>query len=138
MNPIKFGQSQAEVTAKKWSSFCSVRNITIKTLYFYAREGGWQQQRAETRGANPNSSSVRPVSGLPKICVVAGELPRAVDQAEEALIASGRELYQRGGAVVRVANMPIKVKGGSPIVVRRIILVDFAHMRECMTRSAPP
>jgi putative DNA primase/helicase len=129
-------KNDPEETAKKWPSFATVRGITIKTLYYHAFQGGWQQRDGEPRIANPNSSDARPVSGLPEIRVVAGELPRAVDQAEEALIASGPELYQRGGAVVRVANMPIKVVGGLPIVARRIILVDNPYMRECMNRSA--
>jgi hypothetical protein len=85
-------KNDPETTAKKWPSFASVRSVTIKTLYFFAFQGGWRQRRVESRVANPNSSSARPVSGLPQIRFVAGELPRVVDQAEEALIASGREL----------------------------------------------
>src|SRR5262249_18061381 len=37
----------------------------------------------------------------PSIRIIAGELPRVVDEAERALLASGYELYQRGGLVVR-------------------------------------
>src|SRR5262249_11370446 len=37
----------------------------------------------------------------PQIYVVAGELPRVVNEAEDALLGLGRELYQRGGMVVR-------------------------------------
>jgi hypothetical protein len=42
-----YSKNDPEVTTKKWSSFCSVRNITIKTLYFYTREGGWHAHQSE-------------------------------------------------------------------------------------------
>jgi hypothetical protein len=37
----------------------------------------------------------------PQIRIVPGELPRMVDEAESALLALGREMYQRGGLIVR-------------------------------------
>jgi len=45
-----------------------------------------------------------PVAGTapwPQIYVVKGELPRVVNEAEAALIDLGREIYQRGGQIVR-------------------------------------
>jgi hypothetical protein len=46
----------------------------------------------------------------PQIFVRAGELPRVVDEAEDALLLLGREIYQRGGLIVRpVQSEPLPV-----------------------------
>jgi hypothetical protein len=42
----------------------------------------------------------------PQIQIKAGELPRVVNEAEDALILLGREIYQRGGLVVRPVQDP--------------------------------
>jgi hypothetical protein len=70
-------------------------------------DGDWRQQRVELRVGKPSSSSARAVSCSPEIPVVAGELPRAVDQAEEALIASGRELYPARAPSNATIQLPV-------------------------------
>jgi hypothetical protein len=42
----------------------------------------------------------------PQIQIKAGELPRVVNEAEDALLLLGREIYQRGGLVVRPVQDP--------------------------------
>jgi hypothetical protein len=47
-----------------------------------------------------------PAGDWPQIVLVGGELPRVVDEAETALLGSGREIYQRGGQLVQPLLLP--------------------------------
>jgi hypothetical protein len=47
-----------------------------------------------------------PAGEWPQIFIVKGELPRVVDEAEDALLGSGREVYQRSGQLVRPLFLP--------------------------------
>ena len=60
--------------------------------------------RAEARGGHRRREA--PAGEWPQIFITKGELPRVVDEAEEALLGSGREVYQRGGLLVRPLLLP--------------------------------
>jgi hypothetical protein len=77
-------------TRKTWDYFKKGGGVTIGTLFYVAVQNGWRQQKG---------ADVRPA-----IIVNSGELHETVDQAERALIASGIELYQRGGVLVRLIH----------------------------------
>lgn len=47
-----------------------------------------------------------PAGDWPQIILTSGELPRVVDEAENALLSLGREIYQRGGMIVRPLLLP--------------------------------
>jgi putative DNA primase/helicase len=74
--------------------------------------GKWQaQRRANARGAAPSAVSVP----WPQIKVVPSELPRVINEAEDALLLLGREIYQRGGLLVRPVLNVIKASGDREI-----------------------
>jgi hypothetical protein len=75
-------------TRKTWKSFKQDGGINVGTLFFAARQNGWRKnQKTDTR---------------PTIVVKTGELHETVDQAENALLSSDIELFQRGGILVRL------------------------------------
>jgi hypothetical protein len=63
-----------------------------------------QKWRAQKRAAATGGPA--PAGEWPQIFITKGELPRVVDEAEEALLGSGREVYQRGGLLVRPLLVP--------------------------------
>jgi hypothetical protein len=60
--------------------------------------GKWQSQRRASVTGTSVASAAMP---WPQIRIKQGELPRVINEAEIALLALGREIYQRGGQVVR-------------------------------------
>ena len=70
------------------------------------------------------------------IRIIAGELSQAVDAAEQALIASGAGLYQRGSQIVRPVMTQIPTADGGAATGYRLAPVKPAHIVECMTRAA--
>jgi hypothetical protein len=129
------------LTAAKWPSFAQGRSITVGTLFWLARQNGWQRtrpQRERQARSNPYegidrswASNARPV-----IKVVAGDLPRVVDQGEGALIHADLGFYQRGSLVVRPAVMPVAVADGRKTLAHRLVHVRAHHVAEAMTRAA--
>src|SRR5262249_20420323 len=64
----------------------------------------WQAQRRASVvavSASAGSSASPSPTPWPQIRIIPGELPRVVDEAEEALLLLGREIYQRGDMIVR-------------------------------------
>jgi hypothetical protein len=59
----------------------------------------WQAHRQTTATGSPPASAA--AAPWPQIRVVASELPRVIAEAEDALLAYGAEVYQRGGLMVR-------------------------------------
>jgi hypothetical protein len=57
----------------------------------------WQVRRRQSATGEASAAT----TPWPQIKVIRGELPRIVQEAELALISLGREIYQRGGQVVR-------------------------------------
>jgi putative DNA primase/helicase len=76
-------------------------------------------------------------SGRPTIRIVAGELPRIVNEAEAALLAAGDlNLYQRGGLIVRPALSKLKASNNRETFAWRLIQVRQPYMIETMMRAA--
>lgn len=75
---------------------------------------------------------------LPIIRWIGGQLPRAVDCAEDALLESDLPLYQRGGYVVRVAQRPATTSRDieRPAGALGIVPVDKPFLQETLTRLA--
>jgi hypothetical protein len=63
-------------------------------------------QKWHTRKRAAASGGEAPAGEWPQIFVIKGELPRVVDEAEEALLGCGREVYQRGDLLVRPLLLP--------------------------------
>jgi len=68
--------------------------------------------------------------------IVAGELPRVVDEAESALLGSGHELYQRGGLVVRPVLSTLKAAHNRDTLGWRLVPLSTHHLIELMMRAA--
>ena len=63
----------------------------------------WQRRKraAATGNAVPSGGTKPAGTWWPQIFIIAGELPRVVNEAEDALLGAGREIFQRGGQLVR-------------------------------------
>ena len=93
--------------------------------------GKWcAQRRANASGEDPGGAP------WPSIFVVPGELPRVVDEAEAALLGLGREIYQRGGMIVRPVLTPVKTFHNRDTEAWRILEVPKSHLAETLTRAA--
>jgi hypothetical protein len=84
--------------------------------------GKWQgQKRAAAVG------SAAPSTSWPTIKIRGGELPRVVSEAEDALIADRRDIYQRGSLIVR----PVKTNADW-----QLIPMTCPHLVEAFCRAA--
>jgi hypothetical protein len=72
----------------------------------------------------------------PQIYIVPGELPRIVNEAEAALLGLGREIYQRGGMIVRPVLTPAKTFHDRDTEAWRILEVSPGHFAETLARAA--
>jgi putative DNA primase/helicase len=63
----------------------------------------YEKWRTQKQATAPTSGAA---GDWPHIFLVKGELPRVVDEAEQALLDSGREVYQRGGLLMRPLLLP--------------------------------
>ena len=73
----------------------------------------------------------------PQIKVIPGELPRVVNEAEDALILLDREIYQRNGMVVRpVLNKSLKASDGSKTESWQLVPVTRPHLVETLCCAA--
>jgi hypothetical protein len=97
---------------------------------------------AEAAKGHPRSRpSVQPQShqqvGKPTIRIVAGELPRVVNEAEAALLAASHlNLYQRGGLIVRPVLSKLKASNDRETFAWRLIPIRQPYMIETMMRAA--
>src|ERR1700730_865473 len=79
----------------------------------------------ERIGGDPNATVIR---------IVAGELPRVVDQAEAALLGlSNCNIYQRGGMLVRPAMVEIETADGGKAMGHRLIEASATYLVEVLT-----
>lgn len=133
-------KNEAAFTAGKWDTFADVRRITVGTLFWLAHQNGWRQPRqfaSGTRGAERTGSEAEPAPDhRPVIRVIAGDLPRVVDQAERALLAAEPGLYQRGSLIVRPALSPVVNAGHRRAPAQRLVHVRAHHVAEAMTAAA--
>jgi Bifunctional DNA primase/polymerase, N-terminal len=80
----------------------------------------------------PAARLVRPI-----IYLVEGELPRAVDEAEAALIANGqRHIYQRGDLLVRPIKPKLKAADDRETVGWQLVPITKPYMIDTFTRIA--
>jgi hypothetical protein len=98
---------------------------------FAAATGASEGDTGSASGAGSAGSN-----SWPQIYVLAGELPRVVNEAEEALLDSGKEVYQRGGQVVRPVLSKLKASDDRSTWAWRIIEVTQPHMVEMLTCAA--
>src|SRR4051794_35394665 len=73
-----------------------------------------QKANGKHRKAEPGKEGGKP--NLPEIQIVAADLERIVDEAEAALIAADRGLYQRDGDIVRIGDAKIETASSGEIV----------------------
>lgn len=134
------GKNDPEYTAEKWDSFSTVRSVTVGTLFWLARQNGWQAERlCGSRAPGPSEAAdgdKADADGRPVIRIFAGFLHRAVDMAEGALMQAGLGYYQRGSMVVRPAMVPVAVSDGRTVDAPRLVSVKAHHMAEAFTRAA--
>ncbi len=127
-------------TAEKWDSFSSVRNVTVGTLFWLAKQNGWraaQPRRVRTAHTSRDAGDETATQGnRPLVRVRAGQMPETIDEAEEALIGAGLGFYQRGSIVVRPAMVPVAISGGRQIDAPRLVHVKAHHMAEAFTKAA--
>jgi hypothetical protein len=72
----------------------------------------------------------------PAIRLSGGELPKIVDDAEAALLASGADIYQRGGQLVRPVVEEVPAADGKTVQSWRIVPVTGPHLVERFTSVA--
>lgn len=127
-------------TSRKWESFAAVRNVTVGTLFWLARQSGWRASNTRQLGTAHTSRNVGDETttqgNRPLIRITAGQMPETIDDAEEALIRAGLGFYQRGSIVVRPAMVPVLISGGKQIDAPRLVHVKAHHMAEAFTKAA--
>jgi hypothetical protein len=94
----------------------------------YTKWQGARQTAAMGAGATPG----RP---WPQIQIKPGELPRVVNEAEDALLLLGREIYQRGGLVVRPVLKSVQSAVGE-IEAWQLIEMTRPHLVETLCCAA--
>jgi hypothetical protein len=98
--------------------------------------GKWHGHRRTTA----TGSSVGAGTPWPQIRITPGEIPRVVNEAEDALLLLGREIYQRGGMVVRPVLTTFKaskqrdIQGWHLVPLSRPYLVDTLTCAAQFTR----
>jgi hypothetical protein len=88
------------------------------------------QRRSNATGCNVDAAP------WPQICVVPGELPRVVNEAESALLGLDREIYQRGGMIVRPVLTPVATFHDQETEAWRLLEVSRGHLAETLARAA--
>jgi hypothetical protein len=73
---------------------------------------------------------------LPSIRIEPGQLPRTVDEAEDALVRAANDLYRHGSRLVQVVRDVIPVAGGGRAEISRLAEVTVAGLIERFTRAA--
>jgi putative DNA primase/helicase len=88
------------------------------------------QRRSDATGCDDDDAP------WPQIYVVPGELPRIVNEAEAALLGLGREIFQRGGMIVRPALTPVATFHDQETKAWRILEVSSGYFAETLARAA--
>jgi hypothetical protein len=92
----------------------------------------WRSQRRSSAGRSPAPAT----TPWPLIRIVSGEIPRVVDEAEDALLLLGREIYQRGGLVVRPVLTTFKASKQRDIVGWQLVPVSRPYLVDALTVAA--
>jgi hypothetical protein len=92
----------------------------------------WRSRAHSTATGGPAAAGL-----WPQIIIRPGELPRVVNEAETALLALGREIFQRGGLIVRPAQLQkIKAADDRDTTGWQLIPVTRIDMVETLTCAA--
>jgi hypothetical protein len=75
-------------------------------------------------------------SNVPTIRLMAGQLPRIVDEAEAALIDAGLPIYQRSAFIVRPGHMRVAVSNDRTAEALRVLEVGNGAMTEAFSHAA--
>jgi hypothetical protein len=99
------------------------------------------QRRASAIGiaAGPTAAgatTAQSSASWPQIIIRPGELPRVVNEAESALLQLGREIYQRGGLMVRPVLNKLKASDNRDMVGWQLAPVTLPYLAEAFTCAA--
>ena len=141
----QYPDNTADSVMQKWESIYD-SELGYKFIYESARRYGFKDAVAaafEKAAAeiNLNSDTVEKArhqaerAKLPEIHIHDGDAPRAIDEAERALIAAGG-VYQRGSTLVRAVPSKIAVADQRETNGLTLAPVDPALMVDLMTRAA--
>jgi putative DNA primase/helicase len=136
---------------RRWNSFNPNGSLKLGTVFELAKRAGYTPPRAPKRRQRADSPDGPPGDGngaggdagepgdtRPLIRWVAGKLPQIVDQAEDALLKTGLQIYQRGGFLVRVVKRDVpsvrNYKRHSGVL--GLVTVDQYYLTEAFTRAA--
>src|SRR5262249_3700646 len=72
----------------------------------------------------------------PQIYMVPSELPRVVNEAEQALLLLEGEIYQRGELLVRPVRSRLRNADDDPTLVWRLVPITRPYLVETLTRAA--
>jgi hypothetical protein len=143
-----------------WKSFKPGGGITGATLFKFAKDAGWRAPRALRPSASPRPENPGgtgnalppaggggdssggeadpPDDGRPLIRVRMGQLPNAVDLAEDALLDFPERIYQRSGFITRVVkrDRPSVRNYKRPAGTLGVHTVDQNYLLELFNRAA--
>jgi len=94
----------------------------------------YEKWRSRKRAAVTGTTA--PNDPWPQIYIRNGELPRVVNEAEDALLLLGREVYQRGGLIVRPVLSKLKAADERETSGWRLIPVTCPWLVESLTCAA--
>jgi hypothetical protein len=92
----------------------------------------WRQQKRGTATGGVNA----PAGDWPQILIISGELPRVVNESEDALLGLGREIFQRGGQLVRPVLSKFKAARDRETIGWRLVPVTRPYLAESMGCAA--
>jgi hypothetical protein len=99
-------------------------------------ERSYEKWQARKHAAAIGSSASAANDPWPQIRIQPGELPRIVNEAEDALLLLGREIYQRGGLIVRPVKSKLKAADNREITGWQLIAVVRPYMVETLCCAA--
>jgi hypothetical protein len=92
----------------------------------------WRTHKRQATGCDEETAGMP----WPQIYVVAGELPRVVNEAETALLGLKREIYQRGGRIVRPVLNRLAASDDRETQGWQLVPVSRPYLVEMLTRAA--
>lgn len=111
------------------------RDYSIQALPPGGQGAGKKPRRG--RGGGSGSGQDHPQGGNhPDIHVVAGDLPQAVDAAEQALIRAESLVYSRGGTLVRPVIEPISASDGGATLTAKLKAYCVDSLSDVLARVA--
>jgi putative DNA primase/helicase len=92
----------------------------------------WRTHKRQATGCDAETAGMP----WPQIYVVPGELPRVVNEAETALLGLKREIYQRGGRIVRPVLNRLAASDDRETQGWQLVPVTRPYLVETLTRAA--